>query len=1379
MSVFSRRAIIFGLIAALLAGLLSLNASAPVRAQDGGNTKRPGAAPDYSSALPELTADDLWVNAHGRTRIIVEMSQPPTALAFSLMAGGVSVDAVATNLNAAIEAEQTFAVNFMASLPGNVRVLNTLRAAVNAIVVEVDAEEVNALRRVPGVKNLYPDSIVERANADAAQRISAPPVWQSGLTGAGIRVGVIDDGLDYRHAHFGGTPSATWGSFSGPLASKVVGGYDFVGDLYDARNPLSVPAPDPDPLTCWPSPGYPTGFGGETTPIHHGTHVAGSLAGYGVASDGSTYLGPYGTTTPLGTMRIGPGIAPLAQLYIYRVFGCYGSTATTNVVAAIDRAVDPDQDFSPADRLDVINMSLGASYGSGLGIYETAINNATAAGVVVVASAGNGGDSFFVTGSPAAASSAISVANTSMFTPLFTLNTPTTQFHAGFGAAFGPPITSPITGNIVEAEPVLACGTGPLTNAAAINGNIALVNRGSCPFVEKVRRAQASGAIAVIVCSVTGPAGPMGGSDPTITIPSIMLEGSSCAAFRTLSPLNGTISLNTQDGLNTSSSRGPRRATNISPLVLKPDVAAPGTNILSSVGPALPGPLYNQSARYSGTSMSAPMIAGMAAVLRQLRPTWTPAQIKASIMNTADANVFVQPGVLPDIFGVGRAGSGRANLSAAQQASVIAYDSAAPERVSVSFGLLEVVGSGTFSRTITVKNMGTTPVSYAVSVQNIVNQNGTTVTASPSNIVVPVAGTATVTVTITANPVTNGSLNRDPSTPTVQGGVRREWLPEVNGNILLTPTSGPVLRVPYHAVVRPVSEMKATTSHLELTTTSGTFNLAQSGTTFSTGPLSGPGLEFNAEAMVSPFRLLYQSPNEPNVYGPTENHADIRYVGVTSDYGARSGNLNTTQIYFAIVPWSNVTTPKEVEYAIYIDVNRDNIDDYILFNARFSSGGVQVDFYGSNLIVASGAGSIGTTPVGIQDFLNPIQFADPLGPVQTYKFLNNTYVLGVSAGGAGTSPFGGGGLKLTPGQPFNFYVVAFSYEHFGVIDVTPVMTYNPTADIFDFTGASAGGPYIGVPWYFARPSEAIPVDYNLANYVPGSGPARILLLYYHNRSGFGRTQVVNVSGPGLPNPLTGDTIGVWRPSNQNTFFRTSLTSGPANYVGLIGPSSAVIPVVGDWNGDGTDTPGYYDPSNGLVSLSNNLDGSGPFITYVFGIGGDYPIAGDWDGDGIDSLGVYRQSTGQLLLRNDNSTGFADFYMVFGIPGDIPFAGDWNSSGSDAPGVFRPSNNTFYLLYNVGNGPFFADEEVVFGASTDQPVAGDWDGNGLTDLGVYRPSMGMFFLRMPDTTATGGGHYTLPIVYGIPGDFGLAGRWFPPQPLPPSGPEAAPTFVPRQ
>lgn len=206
----SQKFVIFGLIAAVLASLLALNVSAPVLAQDGGNVKGPGVSRDYSGWLPELSADDLWVNANGRTRIIVEMSQPPTALAGQLQVGGVSIDAVATSMNAAIEAEQTFATNFMARLPGNVQVLNTLRAAVNAIVVEVDAAEVNALRQIPGVKNLYPNSIVERANADAAQRIVAPPVWQSGFTGAGVRVGVIDDGLDYRHAHFGGNPSATW-----------------------------------------------------------------------------------------------------------------------------------------------------------------------------------------------------------------------------------------------------------------------------------------------------------------------------------------------------------------------------------------------------------------------------------------------------------------------------------------------------------------------------------------------------------------------------------------------------------------------------------------------------------------------------------------------------------------------------------------------------------------------------------------------------------------------------------------------------------------------------------------------------------------------------------------------------------------------------------------------------------------------------------------------------------------------------------------------------------------------------------------------------------------------------------------------------------------
>src|SRR5260370_30358737 len=156
-----------------------------------------------------------------------------------------------------------------------------------------------------------------------------------GLRGAGIRGGTTDRGRAYPHADLGGPGSvAPWNAakatstapanpaFFGPAAPKVKGGFDFAGDAYNARNPASVPMPDPNPLDC----------------NGHGSHTAGSLAGFGVLSNGSTFSGPYNASTIAShSWNVGPGVAPQADLFAYRVFGCAGSSQV--VALAINRAL--------------------------------------------------------------------------------------------------------------------------------------------------------------------------------------------------------------------------------------------------------------------------------------------------------------------------------------------------------------------------------------------------------------------------------------------------------------------------------------------------------------------------------------------------------------------------------------------------------------------------------------------------------------------------------------------------------------------------------------------------------------------------------------------------------------------------------------------------------------------------------------------------------------------------------------------------------------------------------------------------------------------------------------------------------------------------------
>src|SRR5205809_441233 len=179
----------------------------------------------------------------------------------------------------------------------------------------------------------------------------------------------------------------------GPNAPKVKGGTDLVGDDYDASavdakgNPdlaKRTPLPDPNPLDC----------------NGHGSHVAGTAAGFGVKDDGTTFQGTYDANTPNVKFRIGPGVAPLADVYAVRVFGCVGSTDV--VVEAIDWAVPHG--------MQIISMSLGADFGPADTADAEASEHAAEAGLIVVAAAGNAGQSPYFLGSPAAGDKTLAAA---------------------------------------------------------------------------------------------------------------------------------------------------------------------------------------------------------------------------------------------------------------------------------------------------------------------------------------------------------------------------------------------------------------------------------------------------------------------------------------------------------------------------------------------------------------------------------------------------------------------------------------------------------------------------------------------------------------------------------------------------------------------------------------------------------------------------------------------------------------------------------------------------------------------------------------------------------------------------------------------------------
>jgi putative chitinase len=208
-----------------------------------------------------------------------------------------------------------------------------------------------------------------------------------------------------------------------------------------------------------------------------------------------------------------------------------------------------------------------------------------------------------------------------------------------------------------------------------------------------------------------------------------------------------------------------------------------------------------------------------------------------------------------------------------------------------------------------------------------------------------------------------------------------------------------------------------------------------------------------------------------------------------------------------------------------------------------------------------------------------------------------------------------------------------------------------------------------------------------------------------------------------------------------------------------------LPVAGDWDGDGRDTPAIYRRPEGTADL---LDAQG-VVTDRVHLGGAesgpaFPVAGDWYGDGIDTLGLYLPDRGVFVLHHDH--GSSTTLSVGPLPGAdaLPVAGDWNGDGSDTVGLYLRARGEFLLYHQDGTttarlGPA--------GTSDTFPVAGDWNGDGHDTVGIYRRSRSTFLVDDRDlgvpAPADGGIPSTGPreVAFGRPGQVDalpLAGDW---------------------
>ncbi len=845
--------------------------------------------------------------------------------------GRAAAPAAVESRRQTMAAEQEALAAWVLSAGG--QVLQTYSLLNHAAFVEVPPDAVESLRALPNVRAVVRERHHARRLQSSVAAVGARQVWQGipGRTGRGIRIGIIDSGIDYLHGDFGGAGVVADHRANDPKriepgtfpTAKVVGGVDLVGDDYDSSNSATAgPQPDPDPL--------------DPLENGHGSHVAGIAAGSGVTRAGVPYRGPYGTEVDSIEWRVAPGVAPEASLYAIKVFGRGGLTSTSIVVQALNHAADPNGDGDPSDHLDVLNLSLGSSFGEEEPSDPeiSAVGRLTALGCVVVLSAGNGGNAVFKIDSPAVSPAGIAVANSydsGYSTGAVRVEQPASVagLFPAVEASFTPALAGmqPIRSRLVLVQPALACE--PVQNAAQLAGRIALVDRGVCYFIDKVKALQAAGAIGVMVVNnVDGP--PVGmagiGDASMLTIPAVMIGKDVGDRLKplltTAEGVEVTLSAETTirfpelaDTLAESSSRGLVWPT----LRLKPDLSAPG----SSIDSARAGTGLDPVAE-TGTSMAAPHVAGAAALLREAHPGWPAAEIKAALMNTAFTPMRATNGAP---YPESRVGAGRLAVAAAIKTSVVARGLADPGAVSLSFGAILASSPVTRTQMVSLVNRGLTAVTYRVASSNTLDQPGVRLVPQSMEVIVPAGGTAELSVVLQVDP-SQWVADADESSSKEYLGGHRHGIPEASGQLWFL--GGPVdLHVPWHCAPRALS-------------------VRVPGAVLAGVPVGDPvempvpsGGEGGHE---HPLVGLFLSGYRDAAQGYTDDRAwsDIVAAGATSDF-MQAGTIENTRLFFAVVAAGPRLAPQRQFLDVEVEIDRDSNGSVDLVLANGNTGTIQAN----------------------------------------------------------------------------------------------------------------------------------------------------------------------------------------------------------------------------------------------------------------------------------------------------------------------------------------------------------------------------------------------------------------------------------------------------
>ena len=932
----------------------------------------------FAAAAPrEMSADSLArLSSLSLPEVIRIEGVQPTVLHPSLvgLTGRHEVlvrlrgDAVAkkgsTSTRASLAAEQAAFIDRALAIAPSAEVLATLQLTLNAVVLDVDAADLPTLARDTAVVRVVGVANYEHDLSETVPYIGASTAQSLGATGAGIRVAVIDSGIDYTHKALGGPGTqaayeAAWAPLPPPgspspipsvaagtgylviddpnttaddglfPSAKVIGGYDFVGESW----PNTALLPDPDPI------GAPdaTTFGG------HGTHVADIIGGM-------------------------KGVAPGVNLYAIKA--CSAPTSSCSGIAlleAMEFAVDPNGNGETEDdHVDVINMSLGSSYGQPFDDdLSAAVDAAFDAGVLTVASAGNSADKQFITGSPAASSAALSVAQTEVPSATLQLMTLLSPVTGDRGAVFQPwavPLAATIEGPVFYPPTTggkrigcaSAAGDTPFV-PGELAGKIVLVDRGTCSFSLKIANIAAAGGTLGIIGLVTADA-PFGGAygGGVETIPAYMISQVDANVLRAgnavvrFSP-SGNISL--AGSMASTSSRGPRFDDNI----VKPEIGAPGASVSAMSGS------FTGTAAFGGTSGAAPMVTGSVALLLQARSYLGISDIKQILINTAETDVR-QPSaggsVFPDqLAPITRIGGGEVRVDKALLSPSVVSD-ATGDAVSyvygaMSFGYLDASKpTTTLTRKLNIQNRSNQTQTYTVTptLRYADDANGAvTMTVNPSTVTLGPRQFRRVNVKL----VVDATKLRNNLMSSGAGGnaIGPLTANEYDGYVVFQ-GSDHKLTMPWHILPRKSADLvaKLPDGHLPIdpTTFAGTVALENKGV---------------GDAQTVAYAMLGTGTDRPRgAHGEGVPNPDIRAVG-TNSYGVPAGVCGASANFiweFAFNMFERKATPVGTWHEVDLDVNNDGLTDFFVINQDVSgvtsiTDGRQVT---SVINAATGAGTL-------------------------------------------------------------------------------------------------------------------------------------------------------------------------------------------------------------------------------------------------------------------------------------------------------------------------------------------------------------------------------------------------------------------------------------